>query len=99
MSQVLRLLSAVALPLCRPGGTRARLFAVSAARLFSAAYRSSAAPNCYRIPAHFPFSRRFQTAQRRLYSSEPKDGGGGGGAGGGRSGGGNRGGGGGGKDW
>lgn len=41
---MLRLLSAVALPLCRPGGARARLSAVTAERLFSAGCRSSSAP-------------------------------------------------------
>ncbi|XP_018515995.1 LOW QUALITY PROTEIN: AFG3-like protein 1 [Lates calcarifer] len=95
MSQVLRLLSAAALPLCRAAGLRARLCAVTAGRLFTAGYGSSAAPNVCRTPANFLSCRRFQTAQRRLYSTEPKDGGGGGG---GRPGGGKRGGGGG-KDW
>ncbi|XP_034541006.1 AFG3-like protein 1 [Notolabrus celidotus] len=88
MSQVLRLLSAAALPLCRrPGAARARLFAVTAGRLFSAGFRSSAAPNFSRSPSNFLSCRRFQAAQRRLYSSEPKDGKGGGKRGGG------------GKDW
>ncbi|XP_078112533.1 mitochondrial inner membrane m-AAA protease component AFG3L1 [Sander vitreus] len=103
MSQLLRLLSAAALPLWRAGGARARLSAVTARRLFIAGYRSSAAPNGCRTPADFFSCRRFQSAQRRLYSAEPKDGkggaagGGAGGAGGGgrSSGGGKRGG----KDW
>ncbi|XP_070762879.1 mitochondrial inner membrane m-AAA protease component AFG3L1 [Enoplosus armatus] len=101
MSQVLRLLSAAALPLYRAAGARARLSAVTVGRLFTAGYRSSAALNVSRTPANFLSCRRFQSAQRRLYSTEPKDGkgGGGGAGGGGRSGGGKRGGGGGGKDW
>ncbi|XP_041651979.1 AFG3-like protein 1 [Cheilinus undulatus] len=98
MSQVLRLLSGAVLPLCRAGAARARLSSVSAARLFTAGYRSSAVPNISRTPVNFLSCRRFQTLQRRLYSSEPKDGkGGAAGGGGGRSGGGKRGGGG--KDW
>nr|XP_046251229.1 AFG3-like protein 1 isoform X2 [Scatophagus argus] len=88
MSQLLRLLSAAALPLCRGGGARARLFTATAGRLFTAGYRSSAAP----VPANFLSRRRFHSAQRRLYSTEPKDGRGG--AGGKRGGGG-----GGGKQW
>uniref|UniRef100_A0A671U4J3 AFG3-like AAA ATPase 1 n=1 Tax=Sparus aurata TaxID=8175 RepID=A0A671U4J3_SPAAU len=79
MSQVLRLLSAAALPLCRAAGARARFSAVTAARLFTAGYRSSAAPNLRRTPANFLSGRRLQLAQRRLYSTEPKDGKGGGG--------------------
>ncbi|XP_071315548.1 mitochondrial inner membrane m-AAA protease component AFG3L1-like isoform X1 [Trachinotus anak] len=98
MSQVLRLLSAAALPLCRAGGLRARLSAVTAGRLFTAGYWSSAAPNVCRTPANFLSCRRLQSTQRRLYATEPKDGGGGGGGGGGRSGGGKKGGGAG-KDW
>ncbi|GLD61709.1 AFG3-like protein 1 [Lates japonicus] len=98
MSQVLRLLSGAALPLCRAAGLRARLCAVTAGRLFTAGYGSPAAPNVCRTPANFLSCRRFQTTQRRLYSTEPKDGGGGGGGGGrpGGPGGGKRGGG---KDW
>ncbi|XP_071315558.1 mitochondrial inner membrane m-AAA protease component AFG3L1-like isoform X2 [Trachinotus anak] len=95
MSQVLRLLSAAALPLCRAGGLRARLSAVTAGRLFTAGYWSSAAPNVCRTPANFLSCRRLQSTQRRLYATEPKGGGGGGG---GRSGGGKKGGGAG-KDW
>lgn len=44
MSRLLRLLPAAALPLCRAGGARARLSALTAGRLFTAGYRSSAAP-------------------------------------------------------
>ncbi|KAM7415300.1 hypothetical protein PAMA_019906 [Pampus argenteus] len=96
MSQLLRLLSAAALPLCRAGGARARLSTVTAGRLFTAGLRSYAAPSVCRTPANFLSCRRFQS-QRRFYSTEPKDGKGGGG----RPGGGKRGGGGGGgkKDW
>ncbi|TMS05799.1 AFG3-like protein 1 [Larimichthys crocea] len=95
MSQLLRLLSAAALPLCRAGGARARFSAVTAGRLFTAGYRSSAASKACRTPANFLSCRRFQAAQRRLYATEPKDGKGG------APGGGKRGGkgGGGGKDW
>ncbi|TKS73875.1 AFG3-like protein 1 [Collichthys lucidus] len=95
MSQLLRLLSAAALPLCRAGGARARFSAVTAGRLFTAGYRSFAASKACRTPANFLSCRRFQAAQRRLYSTEPKDGKGG------APGGGKRGGkgGGGGKDW
>ncbi|XP_026221915.1 AFG3-like protein 1 [Anabas testudineus] len=93
MSQVLRLLSAAALPFCRAGGTRARLPAVTPGLgLLTAGHRSSAAPNNSWTPANFLSCRRFQTVQRRLYSSAPKDG-----KEGGRSDGGKRGGGG--KDW
>uniref|UniRef100_A0A669CJQ5 AFG3-like AAA ATPase 1 n=1 Tax=Oreochromis niloticus TaxID=8128 RepID=A0A669CJQ5_ORENI len=97
MSQLLRLLSAAALPLCRAGGARARLSAVTAGQLFRAGYRNSTGPNITRTPANFLSCRRFQLAQRRLYATEPKDGkkgptgGGGGGGGGGKRGGG--------KDW
>ncbi|XP_071315566.1 mitochondrial inner membrane m-AAA protease component AFG3L1-like isoform X3 [Trachinotus anak] len=93
MSQVLRLLSAAALPLCRAGGLRARLSAVTAGRLFTAGYWSSAAPNVCRTPANFLSCRRLQSTQRRLYATEPKGGGGGGRSGGGKKGGGA------GKDW
>ncbi|XP_020490615.2 mitochondrial inner membrane m-AAA protease component AFG3L1-like [Labrus bergylta] len=96
MSQLLRLLSEAALPLCRAGAARARLSAVTASRLFAAGFRSSAVPNISRTPANLLSCRRFQTAQRRLYSTEPKDGKGGAGGGAGRSGGGKKGGG---KDW
>ncbi|KAI3371468.1 hypothetical protein L3Q82_023576 [Scortum barcoo] len=72
MSQLLRLLSTAALPLCRAAGGRARLSAVTAGRLLSAGYRSSVAPNFCRTPANFLSCRRFQSAQRRLYSAEPK---------------------------
>uniref|UniRef100_A0AAQ4PS63 AFG3-like AAA ATPase 1 n=1 Tax=Gasterosteus aculeatus aculeatus TaxID=481459 RepID=A0AAQ4PS63_GASAC len=90
MSQMLRLLSAVALPLCRPGGARARLSAVTAERLFSAGCRSSSAPNVSRTPSNLLTGRLFQSFQRRLFSAEPKDGKGGGASGGGKRGG---------KDW
>ncbi|XP_069570610.1 mitochondrial inner membrane m-AAA protease component AFG3L1-like [Brachyistius frenatus] len=88
MSQLLRLL------FCRAGGARARLTAGTAGQLFTAGYRRSAALDLRQTSANL--------LQRRLYSTEPKDGkggpaSGGGGGGGGRSGGGKRGGGG--KDW
>ncbi|XP_058500972.1 AFG3-like protein 1 [Solea solea] len=92
MSQYLRLLSAAVLPLCRAGGTRARLSVLRAGRLFTAGYKSSSTANICRTPANFLLRSRFQSAQRRLYSTEPKDGGGG------RSSGGKKGGGAG-KDW
>lgn len=44
MSQLLRLLSTAALPLCRAAGARQRLSAVTASRLLTAGYRSYAAP-------------------------------------------------------
>lgn len=44
MVQLLRLLSAAVLPLCRAAGTRARLSTATAARLLAAGYRSYAAP-------------------------------------------------------
>eukprot|EP00064_Thunnus_orientalis_P022473 superscaffoldBa00007592_g22671 len=72
MSQLLRLLSAAALPLCRAGGARTRLSAVAAGRLFTAGLRSFAAPNVCRTPVNFLSCRRFQSVQRRLYSTEPK---------------------------
>ncbi|KAK5927376.1 hypothetical protein CgunFtcFv8_012540 [Champsocephalus gunnari] len=71
MSQLLRLLSAASLPLFRAGGARARLSAVLSGRLF--------ATNVGRTPADFLSSRRLQTLQRRLYSTEPKGGATGGG--------------------
>ncbi|KAK1888395.1 AFG3-like protein 1 [Dissostichus eleginoides] len=71
MSQLLRLLSTASLPLFRAGGARARLSAVLSGRLFSG-YSSSAATNISRTPANFLSCRRFQTLQRRLYSTEPK---------------------------
>lgn len=43
MVQLLRLLSAAALPLCRAAGNRARLSAATTARLLAAGYRSYAA--------------------------------------------------------
>ncbi|XP_041852209.1 AFG3-like protein 1 [Melanotaenia boesemani] len=92
MSQLLRLLSTAALPLSRAIGTSARLSAMRAA-----GYRSVVLRNCGlfgRSPANFLTCRRFQSVQRRLYSTEPKDGKGG--SSGGRSGGGKRAGG---KDW
>ncbi|XP_059190379.1 AFG3-like protein 1 [Centropristis striata] len=98
MSQLLRLLSAAAAPLCRAGGTRAtRCSAATAGRLFIAGYRSFAATNVCRTPVNFLTCCRFQAAQRRLYSTEPNDGKGGAGGGGKSSGGGKRGGGE--KDW
>ncbi|KAG7234844.1 hypothetical protein INR49_003876 [Caranx melampygus] len=72
MSQLLRLLSAAALPLCRAAGARARLSAVTAGRYFTTGYPSSSAPNVHRTPANFLSCRRFQSTQRRLYSTEPK---------------------------
>ncbi|KAM8892460.1 mitochondrial inner membrane m-AAA protease component AFG3L1 [Spinachia spinachia] len=78
MSQMLRLLSAVALPLGRAAGARARLSAVTAGRLFSAGCRSSSSPNVSRTPATLLTRRQFQSFQRRLFSAEPKDGKGGG---------------------
>ncbi|XP_023119143.2 AFG3-like protein 1 [Amphiprion ocellaris] len=98
MSQLLRLLSAAALPLCRAGGARSRFSVVPAAQLFTAGYPSSTALNVNRTPAILLSCRRFLSAQQRLYSTEPKDGKGGpvNQGGGGRSGGGKRGGG---KDW
>ncbi|KAK2842814.1 hypothetical protein Q5P01_013014 [Channa striata] len=89
MTHILRLLSAAAAPLCRCGGARARLPAVTPGLGLTAGHWSCAAPNISRAPAKFLFCRRFQTVQRRLYSSEPKGGKGAGG----RSGGGKRGGG------
>ncbi|KAL3044419.1 hypothetical protein OYC64_012830 [Pagothenia borchgrevinki] len=89
MSQLLRLLSTASLPLFRAGGARARLSAVLSGRLFSG-YRSSAATNISRTPGNFLSCRRFQTLQRRLYSTEPKDGKGGATGGGGRSSGGGK---------
>uniref|UniRef100_A0AAV2KR05 Peptidase M41 FtsH extracellular domain-containing protein n=1 Tax=Knipowitschia caucasica TaxID=637954 RepID=A0AAV2KR05_KNICA len=99
MSPLLRLLSAAALPLHRVAGARGVLCAVAAGRLSSVGLRSSLARNFYLNRADFLSRRRLQLAQRRLYSTEPKDGkpsgapGGGGGSGGGR---GKKGGG---KDW
>ncbi|XP_022062299.2 AFG3-like protein 1 [Acanthochromis polyacanthus] len=96
MSQLLRLLSAAALPLCRAGGARSCFSVVPAAQLFTAGYPSSTALKVNRTPAILS-CRRFLSAQWRLYSTEPKDGKGGpANEGGGRSGGGKRGGG---KDW
>lgn len=47
MSQLLRLFSSAARPLCRAAGARARLSAMTAGRLLTAGYRSSAASvNC-----------------------------------------------------
>ncbi|KAM9854012.1 mitochondrial inner membrane m-AAA protease component AFG3L1 [Aulostomus maculatus] len=77
MSQVLRLLSAATLPICWPGGARARLSAVTAGRHLRSVYQSCVARNAGRTPANFLSSRRFLFAQRRLYSTEPKDGKGG----------------------
>ncbi|XP_029288803.1 LOW QUALITY PROTEIN: AFG3-like protein 1 [Cottoperca gobio] len=97
MSQLLRLLSAAALPLWRAGGARARLSTVIAGRFFTVGYRSSAVLNVCRTPTNVLSCCRLQSAQRRLYSAEPKDGKGGEEAGGGgkSSGGGKRGG----NDW
>lgn len=100
MSPLLRLLSAAALPLHRAGGARRFLTSLAAGRLTSRGFRSSFTRNCLNH-AEFMSRRRVPPAQRRLYSTEPKDGkpsgspgGGGGGSGGGR---GKKGGGG--KDW
>ncbi|KAM4572500.1 mitochondrial inner membrane m-AAA protease component AFG3L1 isoform 2-T2 [Odontesthes bonariensis] len=90
MSQLLRLLSTATLPLCRAVGAQARLSAMRAGKLFTVEYRNTLLLNS-RNPANFLTCHRFQSAQRRLYSTEPK-----GPPGGGRPGGGKRGGG---KDW
>ncbi|XP_072242614.1 mitochondrial inner membrane m-AAA protease component AFG3L1-like isoform X2 [Leuresthes tenuis] len=90
MSQLLRLLSVATLPLCRSLGAQARLSAMRAGQLFTAGYRNTLLLNS-RNPSNYLTCRRFQSAQRRLYSTEPK-----GPPGGGRPGGGKRGGG---KDW
>ncbi|TNN36042.1 hypothetical protein EYF80_053785 [Liparis tanakae] len=69
MSQVLRLLSAAAGPLCRAAGARARL---AAARLSAAGCRSFSVSNVSRTPLDRLCADRLQSAQRRFYSSEPK---------------------------
>ncbi|XP_076025877.1 mitochondrial inner membrane m-AAA protease component AFG3L1 [Genypterus blacodes] len=107
MSQLLRLLSAAALHLRRPGGAASLLSSVPAGRHLLTGHRSAALWNLPLAPAHFLLCHRLELIQRRLCSSEPKDGkGGDGGAGGGGGGGGGAEGGGGGggkrggkKDW
>ncbi|XP_029009903.1 AFG3-like protein 1 [Betta splendens] len=79
MSQVLRLFSAAALPFCRAAGARTSLWVTPGLGLSAAGTRSFAAVNVRRTPLNFTSCRRLQTVQRRLYSSEPKDGKGGGG--------------------
>uniref|UniRef100_A0A8C6SHS2 Si:ch1073-174d20.2 n=1 Tax=Neogobius melanostomus TaxID=47308 RepID=A0A8C6SHS2_9GOBI len=102
MSPLLRLLSAAGLPLHRAGGARGFLSAVAAGRVTFRGFRSSVARNFCLTRAEFLSRRRLPLAQRRLYSTEPKDGkpsrppgGTAGGSGGGRG----KKGGGGGKDW
>ncbi|KAM8862074.1 mitochondrial inner membrane m-AAA protease component AFG3L1-like isoform 1-T1 [Synchiropus picturatus] len=96
MSQLLRLLSSAALPLCRSAGARARLPTVTAGRLIAGGHSRSSGPKIIGGSDNFLSCHRFQSARRRWYSTEPKDGKGGGTSGGGKSGGGKRGGG---KDW
>lgn len=104
MSSILRLLSVAALPLHRAGGARGLLSALAAGRLTSRGLRSSIARSFGLTNAEVLAHRRLPLAQRRLYSSEPKDGkpsgpAGGGGSGGGSGGGRGKKGGGSGKDW
>ncbi|KAJ0029280.1 hypothetical protein NQD34_004277 [Periophthalmus magnuspinnatus] len=101
MSPLLRLLSAVALPFHRVGVARGFHCAAAARLLSSVGFRSSVARNLCLNRADFLSRHRLPLAQRRLYSTDPKDGkpsgapgGGAGGSGGGR---GKKGGGG--KDW
>ncbi|XP_019713229.1 AFG3-like protein 1 [Hippocampus comes] len=99
MSQLLRLLSAAARPLCYRA-VATRLYAVPTARRFIGEYTRFAVLSARPTAADFVSIRSFRVARRRLYSNEAKDGKGDGAGGrGGRAGGGKRGGGGAKKDW
>ncbi|KAK5621923.1 hypothetical protein CRENBAI_009181 [Crenichthys baileyi] len=90
MSQMLRLLSAAALPFWRSGGTQARTVGSRSLRGLVHGFFSQNQTNVLS-------RQRLCLARQRFYSTEPKDGKGGAAGGGGRPGGGKRGGGG--KDW